>query len=172
MIADTLQFHITKALDALDIEPPEEVGIEHPDELGHGDYASNVAMVLASEVDAGPRELAEEVVNGLRSDMPDEIESVEIAGPGFINFTLTDQFLSESLERIIENGKQFGSSTVGDDKTVVVEYSSPNIAKPFTVGHLRSTVIGDAIANILAFTGHSVVRDNHIGDWGTQFGKC
>jgi arginyl-tRNA synthetase len=171
MISDTLQFHITKALKNLDITPPEEISIEHPDELAHGDYASNIAMVLASEVDTGPRELAVKIVNGLRSDTPDEVESVEIAGPGFINFTLTDQFLAESLERIIENGKQFGSSTIGGDRTVVVEYSSPNIAKPFTVGHLRSTVIGDAIANILAFTGHSVVRDNHIGDWGTQFGK-
>jgi arginyl-tRNA synthetase len=171
MISDTLQFHITKALKNLDITSPEEIGIEHPDELAHGDYASNIAMVLASETNTGPRELAEEIANELRTDMPDEVEKIEVAGPGFINFTLTDQFLSESLERIIENGKQFGSSTIGGDRAVVVEYSSPNIAKPFTVGHLRSTVIGDAIANILAFTGHSVMRDNHIGDWGTQFGK-
>jgi arginyl-tRNA synthetase len=128
-------------------------------------------MVLASEVDTGPRELAEKIVNELRTDMPDAVESVEIAGPGFINFHLSNQFFIQSLEDITAAGDEYGNSAMGTDKTVVVEYSSPNIAKPFTVGHLRSTVIGDAIANILAFTGHSVVRDNHIGDWGTQFGK-
>jgi arginyl-tRNA synthetase len=171
MIADTLQFHITKALDALDIAPPEEIGIEHPDELAHGDYASNVAMVLASEVDTGPRELAEEIVNGLRSDMPDGVESVEIADPGFINFTLTDKFLAESLKRIINDGDSFGSNNLYENKKKIFEYTTQNLMKEFHVGHLMSHVIGNAIANIHEFKGAEVKRNSYQGDVGMHIAK-
>jgi arginyl-tRNA synthetase len=168
MIRDTIKMKIGEALAALDVSPPEEIELEHPDRLEHGDYASNVAMVIAED---NPRELAQKITEELETDLPDEVQEVTVAGPGFINFTLTGKFFADSLEQILEANDSFGSSAMGADKPVVVEYSSPNIAKPFTVGHLRSTVIGDALANILAFTGHSVIRDNHIGDWGTQFGK-
>lgn len=174
MIQDTIRKEIKNALNSLDVQAPEKIELEHPDKLEHGDYASNTAMKLAGKQDVNPRELAEKIADALRQaqgDFSDKVKKIEVAGPGFINFYLSSEFFTESLSRIIESGKQFGSSAVGEDRTVVVEYSSPNIAKPFTVGHLRSTVIGDAIANILSFTGHSVVRDNHIGDWGTQFGK-
>jgi arginyl-tRNA synthetase len=168
MIRDTIKMKIDEVLAALDVSPPEEIELEHPDRLEHGDYASNVAMVLA---DGNPRELAQKIIKELEKDLPDEVQEVTVAGPGFINFTLTGKFFADSLEQILEANDSFGSSAMGADRPMVVEYSSPNIAKPFTVGHLRSTVIGDAVANILAFTGHSVIRDNHIGDWGTQFGK-
>lgn len=169
MISDTIKMKIGEALAELEVLAPDEIELEHPDRLEHGDYASNVAMVLAE--DQNPRELAEKIAEKIRSSLPDEIAGVSVAGPGFINFTLTKQFFADSLEQILEAVDGFGSSAMGADKPVIVEYSSPNIAKPFTVGHLRSTVIGDAVANILAFTGHSVIRDNHLGDWGTQFGK-
>lgn len=171
MITDEIKMKIGEALAELGISAPDEIKLEHPDRLEHGDYASNIAMVLAAAANTKPRELAQSIVDQLEDDLPKEVANVSVAGPGFINFSLTDQFFADSLQQVLEAGDSFGSSAMGADKPVVVEYSSPNIAKPFTVGHLRSTVIGDAAANILAFTGHSVIRDNHIGDWGTQFGK-
>lgn len=170
MIQDVIKEKIKSALTALDVRAQTEIELEHPTQLGHGDYSSNIAMVLADD-STNPRELAQKVVAEIEKDLPGEIKKVEVAGPGFINFYLSREFFAVSLKKIMEAGDRFGSSTAGNDRAVVVEYSSPNIAKPFTVGHLRSTVIGDAIANILAFTGHSVIRDNHLGDWGTQFGK-
>jgi arginyl-tRNA synthetase len=171
MIKDTIKMQIGEALAELNITTPDEIELEHPDRLEHGDYASNVSMVLAAAANTNPRELAQSIVDQLKEDLPKEVADVSVAGPGFINFTLTNSFFADSLQEILNQKESFGSSAKGADKPVVVEYSSPNIAKPFTVGHLRSTVIGDAVANILAFTGHSVIRDNHIGDWGTQFGK-
>lgn len=170
-ISSTIKNTIKEALESLDIGTDVEIELEHPAELDHGDYASNIAMQLAGRLDENPRQLAEQIVEEVRGSLPEDISSVEVAGPGFINFYLSPNFFAESIADINSSGPKFGSSSVGADATVVVEYSSPNIAKPFTVGHLRSTVIGDAVANILDFVGYEVVRDNHIGDWGTQFGK-
>jgi arginyl-tRNA synthetase len=91
---------------------------------------------------------------------------VEVAGPGFINFYLSDKFFTNSLLEILEQKDNFGKSLIGQGKKAIVEYSSPNIAKPFTVGHLRSTIIGDAVAKLLTAGGYEVIRDNHLGDWG------
>jgi arginyl-tRNA synthetase len=99
------------------------------------------------------------------------LDKVEVAGPGFINFYLSPSFFVSELQSIISLGKNYGTNESFRGKRVIVEYSSPNIAKPFTVGHLRSTIIGDAIAGILEVNGWEVMRDNHLGDWGTQFGK-
>jgi len=151
--------------------------VEHPEDLSHGDYSSNVAMVSAKKVGMNPRELANKIVKEIsaRSDLAEtdlaEIEKVEIAGLGFINFKLSREFFSNSVKEIIEKEDDFGKINIGENKKVLVEYSSPNIAKPFTVGHLRSTIIGDSICKILEFSGYTVIRDNHLGDWGTQFGK-
>jgi arginyl-tRNA synthetase len=171
MIIDTLRFAIDTALSKLDISAPEEVELEHPADLEHGDYATNIALQLAGREDTNPRELAEKIIKKLEENLPDEVASLAVAGPGFINFHLSPVFFAEQISAVLQRGASFGNSAMGADRTVIVEYSSPNIAKPFSVGHLRSTVIGDAVANILAFTGHSVIRDNHLGDWGTQFGK-
>jgi arginyl-tRNA synthetase len=143
--------------------------VEHPEELSHGDYATNAALVYAKKLGTSPRELAEKI-SGQLNEM-NHIAKTEIAGPGFINFHLDPKFFADATASILVQKDQFGANAAGKGKQVLVEYSSPNIAKPFTVGHLRSTVIGDAIANILAFSGYTVVRDNHLGDWGTQFGK-
>jgi arginyl-tRNA synthetase len=171
MITDSIKNTIQAALTSLDIEVSEDIQLEHPADLEHGDYATNVALKLAGERDENPRELAEKITGKLDENLPDEVASALVANPGFINFYLAPSFLAASLQDILAAGDEFGNSAMGADRTVIVEYSSPNIAKPFSVGHLRSTVIGDAVANILAFTGHSVIRDNHLGDWGTQFGK-
>ncbi len=148
-----------------------KINLEHPEELAHGDYSCNIAMVLAKQVAQNPRELAENVVAEINERKPKEIFKVEVAGPGFINFYLSDEFFVSQSKEILNKKEKFGKGEIGKGKKMIVEYSSPNIAKPFTIGHLRSTVIGDAIANILDFSGYKVIRDNHLGDWGTQFGK-
>lgn len=139
-----------------------------------GDYQANAAMSLAKAVaektgqKTNPRQVAEQIKSKL--DLGDMATEISIAGPGFINVKLNSQYVSSLLQ-------QAGSSpTLGVDKaptpqTVVVDYSGPNIAKQMHVGHLRSTIIGDGIARTLDFVGHNVIRQNHLGDWGTQFGR-
>ncbi|MEK7064154.1 MAG: arginine--tRNA ligase, partial [Patescibacteria group bacterium] len=145
--------------------------VEHPADEGHGDYASNVAMMMRGN----SRELAQDLAEKLKkSDVLGEVvdlSRVEVAGPGFINFWLKREWLVGELKQVLEKKENYGTNDSGKGKLAIVEYSSPNIAKPFTIGHLRSTVIGDAIANLLEANGWRVLRDNHLGDWGTQFGK-
>lgn len=161
---------IQKALQNLDT-PVGDFVVEHPEDLSHGDYSTNVAMSHAKALKMNPKELAEKIKIELEKSLPKEISEIQIAGPGFINFKLSREFFSNSVKEIIEAGKNFGKINIGENKKVLVEYSSPNIAKPFTVGHLRSTIIGDSISRILEASGYTVIRDNHLGDWGTQFGK-
>ncbi|MEI6190971.1 MAG: arginine--tRNA ligase [bacterium] len=151
--------------------------LEHPDEMSHGDFATNIALMLAKPLKKNPKELADKICEKINQNKIDEIEKVEVAGPGFINFYLSPKYFAHGLVEILNKKENYGrkSKTFWQNlfggKKVIVEYSSPNIAKPFTIGHLRSTIIGDAVANILEFSGHKVIRDNHLGDWGTQFGK-
>ncbi|MCB9809138.1 arginine--tRNA ligase [Candidatus Nomurabacteria bacterium] len=170
MITDTLSTIFMSTLQHLGVENP-DIHLEHPAELSHGDYATNVAMRYAKELGSNPRELAEKILEQIDIRAIDEIESINIAGPGFINIQLSPLFFSQSLQTVIQQEDHFGKNQNGTDKKVIVEYSSPNIAKPFTVGHLRSTIIGDAVARLLHMSGWDVLRDNHLGDWGTQFGK-
>ncbi len=145
--------------------------LEHPEDMSHGDFSSNIAMVYAKSLKLAPKVLAEKIIEEFKKDLPKDVVSVEIAGPGFINFKISRNYFNNQAGDILEQGEHYGNQKIGKGKTVIVEYSSPNIAKPFTVGHLRSTIIGDAIANILHTLGYKVIRDNHLGDWGTQFGK-
>jgi arginyl-tRNA synthetase len=145
--------------------------VEEPENETFGDYSSNVALVAAKILKKNPFDLATELVKKINVAKLPEIEKVETAKPGFINFHLSQRYLFSQLEKILKEKEKFGSKNTDSNKKVVVEYSSPNIAKPFTVGHLRSTIIGDAIANLLEVSGWQVYRDNHLGDWGTQFGK-
>jgi arginyl-tRNA synthetase len=133
----------------------------------HGDFQTNAALVQAKLTQRNPRELAEELRAEL--DLDGIAEPAEIAGPGFLNFRLTTDYLNKQvMERW--NDRRLGVSTVPHPETVVIDYSSPNIAKEMHVGHLRSTILGDALARIYLFIGHTVIADNHIGDWGTGFG--
>ncbi|MDD4988978.1 MAG: arginine--tRNA ligase [Candidatus Pacebacteria bacterium] len=168
---ETLEILVEKALRALSIEM-ESISFEHPDEMSHGDYSTNIALVLAKKLAKNPRDIANQIVVEIQENpFPKEISKVEVAGAGFINFYLSQKYFADGVKDILKQGKKFGQSKIGAKKKVLVEYSSPNIAKPFTVGHLRSTVIGDAVANISLACGYKVIRDNHLGDWGTQFGK-
>ncbi|MFW6146222.1 MAG: arginine--tRNA ligase [Planctomycetota bacterium] len=132
-----------------------------------GDYQANGVMAAAKRAKRNPRELAAEVLEAL--DVSDLAESVEVAGPGFINITLNPAVLAEAVTRAGDDAR-LGVPELGAGQTVVVDYSSPNLAKEMHVGHLRSTIIGDCLARTLAFLGCNVIRQNHVGDWGTQFG--
>ncbi|MBN1169207.1 arginine--tRNA ligase, partial [Candidatus Woesebacteria bacterium] len=186
---------IIKALQ--EITGQQNVDLEVPEVSEHGDYSTNVAMVMFGNRDEilrqdqgdksdlrilfdfsntkSPRELAEKIrekiLKQVKDDGSDWLERIEVAGPGFINFYLSKKVLVRCITDIHKDADRYGYSDLGKGRTVIVEYSSPNIAKPFTVGHLRSTVIGDAIANLYEAIGWTVLRDNHLGDWGTQFGK-
>ena len=145
--------------------------IEHPTQTEYGDFATNIALVIAKKQSINSYELATKIVHKITAKKHKILEKVEVAGPGFINFFLSKKYFVDSIADIQKKGETYGSLQVGKGKTIIVEFSSPNIAKPFTIGHLRSTIIGDAVARILTFSGYSVLRDNHLGDWGTQFGK-
>jgi arginyl-tRNA synthetase len=134
-----------------------------------GDYQANGVMALAKKIRTNPRKLAEDVVKSL--DVSDICEEPEVAGPGFINLRLRSDFIVNSLLEInADSVNRLGIEKEKQPKTIVVDFSCPNIAKPMHVGHLRSTIIGDCICRMLEFLGHKVIRQNHIGDWGTQFG--
>ncbi len=131
-----------------------------------GDYQANVAMSLAKALGRPPREVAGAIVEHL--DVADLCESVQVSGPGFVNLTLRAEWIAERAERLL--GDERLGVPPAERETVVIDYSAPNAAKEMHVGHLRSTIIGDALARVLGFLGHNVVRQNHLGDWGTPFG--
>ncbi len=131
------------------------------------DFQANGALALAKEVGRPPREVAEEVVAA--ASLGDVCSVVEVSGPGFVNLTLSDGFVAGLLAAQSADPR-LGVAPAARPETVVVDYSAPNVAKEMHVGHLRSTLIGDALARVLGFLGHTVIRENHVGDWGTPFG--
>ncbi|GAA4241505.1 arginine--tRNA ligase [Actinomadura meridiana] len=131
------------------------------------DLQANVALPLAKKLGRKPRDVAEEIVANL--DTAGVVSDVQVSGPGFINLTLSDDWIAGEAQRALADAR-LGVPAVEKPRKVVVEYSSPNVAKEMHVGHLRTTIVGDAVSRVLAFLGHEVVRDNHVGDWGTPFG--
>jgi arginyl-tRNA synthetase len=131
------------------------------------DFQANVALPLGKRLGRPPREVAAELAS--RLDVADVCEPPEVSGAGFINFRLRDDWIAGQASAMLTDPR-LGLEPVAEPQTVVVEYSSPNIAKEMHVGHLRTTVVGDAVARVLDFAGHHVIKDNHVGDWGTQFG--
>jgi arginyl-tRNA synthetase len=132
-----------------------------------GDYQTNAALVLGKQRGENPREVAEKIVAHLNVD--DLCELPVVAGPGFINFTLRPGAVAEKTAGILGDEK-LGVAETESPRRILIDFGSPNVAKPMHVGHIRSTVLGDALSRIATFLGHEVIRDNHIGDWGTQFG--
>jgi arginyl-tRNA synthetase len=132
-----------------------------------GDYQFNGSMGLAKEAKVSPRKVAEKIVEFFA--LPDVLEPVEIAGPGFLNLRIKTQWLAEKIQQMAADPR-LGVLKPEKVKTFVIDFSSPNVAKPMHVGHLRSTILGDSLARTLRFFGHTVITDNHLGDWGTQFG--
>jgi arginyl-tRNA synthetase len=132
-----------------------------------GDYQTNAALVLAKQRGENPRELAAKIVAAL--DVGEWSETPTIAGAGFINFTLRPAAIAQQVTQLLQDDR-LGVARARSARRIVIDFGSPNVAKPMHVGHIRSTVLGDALARIARFLGHDVIRDNHIGDWGTQFG--
>jgi len=143
------------------------IQVENTKDKTHGDFASNIAMMLAKQAGMKPRDLAEQLIAALPADAA--ISKVEIAGPGFLNFYQDNQALAQRLEVALAD-TALNVRKVGPAQRVVVDLSAPNLAKEMHVGHLRSTIIGDGVARVLEFLGDEVIRQNHVGDWGTQFG--
>jgi arginyl-tRNA synthetase len=133
-----------------------------------GDYQVNGVLPIAKRRGENPRELAQKVAAALSGH--EAIASAEVAGPGFVNLRLADDWLGRTLTRMVRDPERLDVSPVEAPETIVVDFSSPNIAKQMHVGHLRSTILGDALCRLLRFLGHRVIGDNHLGDWGTQFG--
>ncbi|WP_372882532.1 arginine--tRNA ligase [Psychromonas sp.] len=150
---------------------PEEIqpriAIDRTKDKSHGDFANNLALMLAKPAKQNPRQLAELIV----ANIPDSklIIKMEIAGPGFINFFINPNFLEEQIDSAYSD-ENLNLEAEANPQTIVVDYSSPNLAKEMHVGHLRSSIIGDAVARTLEFQGNKIIRQNHVGDWGTQFG--
>ena len=145
----------------------EKIDIQNSTKKEFGDFQTNFAMMSSKLIGKNPREIANTIIENFAKN--DIIEKLEVAGPGFINIFLKNSFLNEEIKKL-ENEK-YDFSFLNTGKTVIIDYSSPNIAKRMHIGHLRSTIIGDSIKRILNFLGFKTLADNHIGDWGTQFGK-
>ena len=131
------------------------------------DFQSNAALSFAKKLGKPPRDVAGEIISHL--DVSDISEAPTVSGPGFVNFTLRSEWIAAATDDLLADPR-LGTPLAEVPRTVIVEYSSPNIAKEMHVGHLRTTIVGDAIARVIEFAGHRVIRDNHVGDWGTQFG--
>ena len=132
-----------------------------------GDYQTNAAMVLAKQRGENPRSIAGQIIAHFGAS--EMVETPSVAGPGFINFTLRSAAVAQKTVEILKD-ERLGVPRTESRKRIVVDFGSPNVAKPMHIGHIRSIVLGDALARIASFLGHDVIRDNHIGDWGTQFG--
>ena len=132
-----------------------------------GDFQTNFAMINSKKIGVNPREIASKIIENFGEN--DKIEKLEIAGPGFINIYLKNSFVNGELQKL--GNEKYDFSSIDNDKKVIIDYSSPNIAKRMHIGHLRSTIIGDSIKRIMKYLDFDIIADNHVGDWGTQFGK-
>jgi len=175
-----------------------DINLDKPVVEAHGDYSTNIAFKLLNSASHSsllrdsdqdrrssrsesenqgliydsPKELAEIICQTIKKSekLQNIVSEIAVADPGFINFTLSAEALLETIRQILDQKEDFGKSKLGLGKTMVIDYSAPNIAKRFSVGHLRSTIIGQALYNLYVFLGYNAVGDNHLGDWGTQFG--
>ena len=164
---ELLSARLRDALVACELDPARG-DVAQAADTRFGDYQSNAAMVLAKEKKTNPRQLAAEILAKL--DVSGLAQAPEVAGAGFLNFRLEDSFLASAVSQLAADPR-LGVARVAKPKKILVDFSSPNVAKPMHVGHIRSTILGDCLVRVARFLGHEVTADNHIGDWGTQFGK-
>jgi len=165
-IQSILSEKIKQAMIAASADAQCEALVRQSGKVQFGDYQANGIMPAAKKLGLNPREFAQNVLD--KADLQDIAEKTEIAGPGFINIFLKNTWLADNINRAVQDPKLGVHNP--EKQTVVVDYSSPNVAKEMHVGHLRSTIIGDAVVRTLEFLGNNVIRANHVGDWGTQFG--
>lgn len=161
---------INEALKNLEIETVDFV-VEHPGDLKMGDYSTNVAMALSKKLGKNPREISEQIIEAINKNKISEIEKVESAGAGFINFHLSKDFFVASVKDILDN-KDFGKNDLLKNKKVMVEYTDPNPFKPFHIGHLMSNSIGESVSRLVEYSGAETIRANYQGDVGLHVAKA
>ena len=161
MVSDILRKSVQESLKKLNLSA-EEVLFEHPSDFSHGDYSTNIALVLAKKENQNPKELAEKIVENL--EKPKEVEKIETAGAGFINFFLTKEFFADSLNDAVK--KDFGKNETLKGKKIILEYTDPNPFKLFHIGHLMTNTVGESLARLADYTGAEVKRVNYQGDVG------
>ncbi|HCT52206.1 MAG TPA: arginine--tRNA ligase, partial [Balneola sp.] len=164
---DYLQQIIADSLQQFELEELPEIQTEAPKDASHGDASTNVAMMLAKPLRNNPRAIAQQIIDGLKYDEK-KISSVEIAGPGFINFRFAEDYLYDELQSILDAGSGFGRTDEHSGKKVLVEFVSANPTGPLTVGHGRNAVLGDTVARLLEWTGAEVDREYYFNDAGRQ----
>jgi len=165
LLSQTIDILKQQGVLAEDVSP--RINLSNTKDKSHGDFACNIAMMLAKPAGMNPRDLAEKIITAMPKDP--RISDTQIAGPGFINFFVNDSWLEQQVSDALADD-HIGIKRAEKPQTIIVDYSSPNLAKEMHVGHLRSSIIGDAVVRALEFKGHNVIRQNHVGDWGTQFG--
>ncbi|HLP86516.1 MAG TPA: arginine--tRNA ligase [Candidatus Paceibacterota bacterium] len=162
---------IKEALKNLDVEEV-NFNVEHPEDVKNGDYSTNVAMVCAKQLKTNPREVAEKIKRELEKDLPKQIEKVEVAGAGFINFYLSRDFFSDSIKNILDKKDDWGKNDLLKGQKIMVEYTDPNPFKPFHIGHLMTNAIGESVSRVVEFSGAETIRANYQGDVGLHVAKA
>ncbi|MEK7106431.1 MAG: arginine--tRNA ligase, partial [Patescibacteria group bacterium] len=163
--------NIKKALKNLGIEA-ENIILEHPTDMKMGDYSTNVAMAYAKQLSTNPKELAEKIKSEIQKELPKEISKIEVAGAGFINFYLSQDFFVSSVKEILKQKENWGKNELVKGKKIMVEYTDPNPFKPFHIGHLMTNAIGESIARIMEYSGAHTIRANYQGDVGPHVAKA
>jgi len=159
--------HITTVLLEFDY-PSDKLNVQKTKNPIHGDYSCNIAMLLAKQLKSNPIEIAEEIIKKLKKLYPDSFSSIEIAGPGFINFKIPNTLLFNELKNIIEKNTDFGKNNIGEGKSALIEFVSANPTGPLTIGHGRGAILGDAVSNILEWNGYKVEREYYFNNAGKQ----
>ena len=145
--------------------------LEHPGDLENGDYSTNAAMILSKKIVKNPKELASEILETINQNKPKEVEKIEIAGPGFINFYLSKDFFNQSIQSIVDS-EHWGSSILLKDKKVLIEHSSPNLFKPFHIGHVMNNAIGESITRLAQSGGAAITAISYPSDVSLGIGKA
>lgn len=171
MIKEKIKKIIEESLESLGIKIF-DFTVEHPEDFKNGDYSTNIALILAKENKSNPRDLAEKIKKEIENNLPNEIERIEVAGAGFINFYLSREFFIDSIKEIIKKGTDWGKIETSKGKKIMIEYTDPNPFKPFHIGHLMTNAIGESLARIYEFSGADVVRANYQGDVGPHVAKA
>ena len=171
MVRDILKNTIKETISDLSLEA-DDIHLEHPSDFAYGDYSTNVAMRIAKQIGENPKELAREITDKIREIKIKEIEKVKVAGAGFINFYLSREFFTQSIEEILKIGEKWGSGNSLKNQKIIIEYTDPNPFKEFHIGHLMSNTIGESISRIIEFSGAEVKRANYQGDVGLHTAKA
>lgn len=167
-IREILKISIQNAISSMGILNDKNINIEHPEDMSHGDYSSNVALIYAKDLKTNPKQLAENIVSILKKDLPEQVLNIEIAGPGFINFYLKTSYFTKEVLNI---DKDFGKNKNNQGKEIMVEYTDPNPFKIFHIGHLMTNAIGETISRLIEFSGAKTIRACYQGDVGMHVAK-